>query len=194
MRTVEVRHFVVVLFSLLFVGAAAARARVYDVGWTFGDDGFGAYRLEALEPSMPSLVPFGRENPTLLLGVGKRYQVQVVNHTAYPLEVVAKGASAAQDRVLLSMGAGAGAFASDPEVNWQDDGQGTVRFTLTPRLFQAMEEGGRTPGYRCRTQAGAMRGDFAVMWDSPLGERIKQSPIVMDFEKAVAILPQPVRW
>ena len=126
--------------------------------------------------------------------MGKRYQVQVVNHTAYPLEVVAKGASAAQDRVLLSMGADEGAFASDPEVNWQDDGQGTVRFTLTPRLFKAMEEGGLTPGYRCRSQAGTMRGDFAVMWDSPIGERIKQSPIVIDFEKAVAILPPPVRW
>ena len=55
---------------------------------------------------MPSLVPFGRENPTLLLSVGKRYQVQVVNHTAYPLELVAKGASPARDRVLLSMGTG----------------------------------------------------------------------------------------
>lgn len=194
MRTVEVKHFGVVFFALLFVGSLSARARVYDVGWTFSDDGFAAYRLEALEPSSPNLVPFGRENPTLLLSVGKRYQVQVVNHRAYPLEVVAKGASAARDRVLLSMGTGAGAFASDPEVNWQDDGQGTVRFTLTARLFQAMEEGGLTPGYRCRSQAGTMRGDFAVTWDSPIGERIIQSPILIDFEKAVAKLDPPTRW
>jgi len=45
----------------MFPGLAAARGQPYDVGWVFGDDGFAAYRLEALEPSVPDLVPFGRE-------------------------------------------------------------------------------------------------------------------------------------
>jgi len=173
----------------LFPSSLAARGQPYDVGWTFGDDGFGAYRLEAAEPGIPELAVLDRDNPTLLLALGKRYQVRVVNHAVYPFEVIARGAWAVQDRVLLSMGSSAGAFASDPEVNWQDDGQGTVRFTLTARLFQAMEEGGLTAGYRSRSQAATMRGGFIVTWTPPLTERTARGPIVFALAKEATADP-----
>jgi hypothetical protein len=180
---VKVRQFGTLFLVLLFWGAPTARAQLCNGSWTFGDNGFGAYRLEAPEPSCVHLGTFGAENPTLLLEVGRRYQVRVVNYAAYPLEVIAKGASASRDKVLLSMGSGTGAFASDPEVNWHDDGQGVVRFTLTARLFKAMAEGGLTPGYRCRAQAATMRGDFAVTWTPPITERIAHAPIMVAFER-----------
>jgi hypothetical protein len=192
MRTARVWQFGVLFPVLVFAGATTARAQVCNGSWTFGDDGFGAYRLEAEEPCRVQLGTFGDANPTLLLEVGKRYHVRVVHHTDYPLEVIAKGASPAQDRVLLSMGSDAGAFASDPEVDWQDDGQGVVRFTLTGRLFRAMSEGGLSPGYRSRAQAGTMRGDFAVTWSPPFFEGIARAPIVIDFEKVAPGLVVPV--
>ncbi len=187
MRTATVRHFGSLFLVLLFPGLPAARAQfcegscepLCNGNWTFGDNGSEAYRLEAREPYCIHLGTFGGENPTLLLEMGKRYQVRVIHYTDYPLELIAKGASAASDKVLLSMGADAGVFAADPEVNWQDDGRGTVRFTLTARLFNAMAAGGLTPGYRCRAQAATMRGDFAVTWMPPITERIAHAPILM---------------
>lgn len=184
MRTERVRQFgvsfLVLSFLVLpFLGSPTAHAQVCNGSWTFGDDGFGAYRLEARPPCHVHLDAFGGANPTLLLDVGRRYEVRVVDYRSYPLELIAKGASAARDKVLLSMGSDTGEFAADPEVDWQDDGQGTVQFTLTPRLFLAMAEGGLTPGYRSRSRAATMRGDFVVTWTPPTGERIGHTPIVM---------------
>jgi hypothetical protein len=200
MRTVRVWHFGSLLLVLLFPGLAAAQvqscsgscAPLCNGNWTFGDDGSTAYRLETPEPYCVHLGTFGGENPTLLLEVGKRYQVRVVHYTDYPLEVIAKAVSASRDKVLLSMGSDAGTFAADPEVNWQDDGRGTIRFTLTPRLFEAMAEGGLTPGYRCRAQAATMRGNFAVTWMPPLTERIAHAPIMMASAKVTSGLVAPV--
>jgi hypothetical protein len=194
MRTATVRHFGSVLLVLLFPGWAAAQAQfcsescapLCNGNWTFGDNGYGAYRLEAPEPCRISLGTLGGDNPTLLLEVGKRYQVRVVHYTEYPLQVIAKGASDSRDRVLLSMGSDTGTFAADPQVNWQDDGRGTVRFTLTARLFEAMSEGGLTPGYRSRAQAATMRGDFAVTWMPPITERIAHAPIMMASARATS--------
>ncbi|MCL5280852.1 MAG: hypothetical protein M1376_13210 [Planctomycetes bacterium] len=194
MRTARVSHFGRFLLVLLFPGLAAAQAQfcsescapLRNGSWTFGDNGYGAYRLEAPQPYCVQLGTFRLDNPTLLLEVGKRYQVRVVHYTEYPLELIAKGASDARDTVLLSMGSDAGAFAADPEVNWQDDGRGTVRFTLTARLFGAMSEGGLTPGYRSRAQAATMRGDFAVTWMPPLTERIAHAPIMMASARATS--------
>ncbi len=199
MRTATVRHFSSFLLLLLFPGLAAAQAQscsescapLCNGSWTFGDNGYGAYRLEAPQPYCINLGTFSADNPTLLLEMGKRYQVRVVHYTDYPLEVIAKGASAGRDKVLLSMGSDTGTFAADREVNWQDDGRGTVRFTLTPRLFNAMEEGGLTPGYRCRAQAATMRGDFAVTWMPPITERMAHAPIMMASAKVTSGLVAP---
>jgi len=199
MRTATVRHFGSLFLVLLFPGLSAAHAQLCGTGceplcngnWTFGDNGSEAYRLETPEPYCINLGTFDRENPTLLLEMGKRYQVRVVHYTDYPLELIAKGASASTDKVLLSMGSDAGLFAADREVNWQDDGRGTVRFTLTPRLFDAMAEGGLTPGYRCRAQAATMRGDFAVTWMPPITERMAHAPILMASANGTSRLVAP---
>jgi hypothetical protein len=186
MRTATVRQVSSFFLLLLFPGVPTAQAQLCSGSWTFGDNGSTAYRLEAQEPCCIRIGTFGNENPTLLLEVGKRYQVRVLHYTDYPLELIAKGASATRDKVLLSMGSDAGAFAADPEVNWLDDGRGTVRFTLTARLFKAMAEGGLTPGYRSRAQAAAMRGDFAVTWTSPISERFAQAQIVVASAKGTS--------
>ncbi len=177
---IAVLQFASVSVVLLFLGSLAARAQPHDEAWTFADDGTLGYRLDAYHPVNIEINAFVRENPTLPLEVGKRYQFTVANYTLYPLEVIAKGASVARDQVLLAMGSSDTAFASDPEVNWQDQGQGVVQFTLTPRLYQAMMDVGGTPGYRCRTQAATMRGDFVVTSDSVLAQRLAHAPIAMN--------------
>lgn len=165
---------------LLFLGAPAVRAEPHDAAWIFADNGALGYRVDARNPVNLEIDLFVRENPTLPLELGKRYQLTVANYTAYPLEVIAKGASVAQDKVLLSMGSDEGAFASDPEVNWQDLGQGVVQFTVTNRLYNAMMDAGGTPGYRCRTQAATMRGEFVVKSNPLLGQRTAFRPIAMN--------------
>lgn len=175
---------------LLLLVPPAVLGQDYDVGWTFGNVGFSSYRLDALEPDDANLAPIGSEDPTLSLELGKRYQVTVTNYTFHPFEVLAKGSSASQDKVLLSM-EGAGPFESDPGVAWEDDGQGTVRFTLTTPLYQAMVEDGRNPGYRCQIHVGTMRGDFTVA-GLPIAERIGTSPVRVDLETVATGLTAPV--
>lgn len=172
-----VLQFAVVSVVLLLGVTPAARAQPQEKAWTFADEGFLGYRLDAYHPVDLEINAYVRANPTLPLEVGQRYQLTVVNYTLYPLEVIAKGPSVAQDRVLLAMGSNDTAFAADPEVNWQDLGQGVVRFTLTSRLYHAMLDSGGTPGYRCRTQADTMRGDFLVTSNSPLDARLAFAPI-----------------
>jgi len=190
---IAVLYLASVAVVLLFVGTSVSRGeglpnanfRVWgpephDAAWILADNGVLGYRVDARNPVNLEIDLFVRENPTLPLEMGKRYQLTVANYTAYPLEVIAKGASVAQDRVLLSMGSNEGAFASDPEVNWQDLGQGVVQFTLTDRLYHAMMDAGGTPGYRCRTQADTMRGNFAVKSNPFLVQRTALRPIAMN--------------
>ncbi len=68
--------------------------------------------------------------------------------------------------MLLSMAVN-GPFESDPDVDWIEHGQGRVSFTLTPSLHEAMQQGGRKPGYRCRNHRFTMRGDFTVTEPPP---------------------------
>jgi glucose/arabinose dehydrogenase len=176
---------------LCFLAFSSAPAQTHDVAWTFGDVGFSAYKLDAFEPAGAHLGAVGAQNPTLALELGRRYQVRVVNFGSHPLEIIAKAASASSDRVLLSMGATTGTFESDPDVRWEDPGQGIVRFTLTGELHQAMVADGRVPGYRCRPHASMMRGDFAVT-GLPIAERIAKSPIRVGLETVASGLAAPV--
>jgi hypothetical protein len=171
MATGSVLRFASVWVTLLLPGLPPREGQSCDAVWTLADDGFG-YRLDAFDPTCVRVSLYAAVNPTLPLEVGRRYQFHVINYAAYPLEVIAKGPSAAQDEVLLSMGSGPGTFESDPEVNWHDLGQGVVRFTLTAGLYEAMVDAGRTPGYRCRTQASTMRGDFIVAANPPVAQRL----------------------
>ena len=178
------------LATLVALNSAVATAQSFDVAWTFGNVGSSSYRLDAFEPDSADLGTLGSQDPTLPLELGKRYQVRVTNYTFHPFEIIAKASSPSQDKVLLSM-AIQGSFESDPAVNWEDNGQGTTRFTLTAALHQAMLEGGRTPGYRCRPHLFSMRGDFAIA-GLPIAERIAPSPIRIELEPVASGLTAPV--
>jgi len=175
---------------VLLLAPATAYTQSVDVAWTFGNVGSASYRLDTFSPSDIEFGTLGSQNPTLPLELGQRYEVEVTDYVVHPFEVLAKSTSPSQDRVLLSM-AVAGSFESDPAVRWEDDNRGTVRFTLTTQLYQAMLEGGRTPGYRCRPHLFTMRGDFTVA-GLPLGERIGPSPIQIDLQTVASGLTAPI--
>ena len=119
--------------------SGTVEATSHDVGWTFGNVSSSSYRLDASEPDDAGLgANLGAQDPTLTLQIGKRYQVAVTNFVPHPLEVLAKGASAGADTILLAQGPKTGPFESDPQVAWVDDGSGTVTFTLTSALHDAM--------------------------------------------------------
>ena len=161
-----------------------------DVSWTFGNVGSSSYRLDAFTPDNSNLGPIGGQNPTLVLELGKRYQVKITNASVHPFEVLAKGASAGQDKVLLSMGSPKGAFESDPDVAWNDSGS-TVQFTLTRALYDAMWETGRRPGYRCRPHLFQMRGDFEII-GLPIAAQIRPFATPIDIDTVAVGLIAPV--
>lgn len=141
-----------------------SEAASHDVSWTFGNVGSSSYRLDAFEPADAGLgANLGSQDPALTLQIGKRYQVTVTNFIPHPFEVLAKGSSVGLDRTLLAQGGRTGTFEPDPKVDWVDDGSGTVTFTLTSALHEAMMDSGRVPGYRCGVHIFSMRGDFNVL-------------------------------
>ena len=185
-RLTTIGYFVAIIVAF----SSAVHAQSHNVAWTFGNVGSSSYRLDAFEPSGIEFGTTGEQDPALPLELGKRYQVKVTNYTVHPFEVIAKASSPSQDGVLLSM-ASQGPLESDPEVYWEDDGRGTVRFTLTQSLYQAMTTEGRNPGYRCRPHLFTMRGDFAVS-GLPVAERIGPSPIQIDLQAIATGLTAPV--
>jgi glucose/arabinose dehydrogenase len=190
MEATRVKKWVYISLGLLAFAPVMACAQPADVAWTFGNVGLLSYRLDGFEPSGIDFGPLGAENPTLPLELGRRYQVRVTEYVVHPFEVIAKGASSSQDQVLLSMTI-QGPFESDPEVAWEDDKQGTVRFTLTLAFYQAMIEGGRVPGYRCRVHPATMRGDFTVT-GLPIAARIAPSPTRVNLQPVASGLAAPV--
>jgi len=161
MSRAKTRGITCVLFMTGLL-ATVATGQSPDLRWTFGNVGSSSYRLDSFSPTSVNFGSIGRQDPTLPLEVGKRYEITVVNGQVHPLEILAKGNSAGQDVVLLSMAAN-GPFESDAGVAWIEHGQGRVSFTLTPALHQAMQQGGRRPGYRCRSHPVDMRADFTVI-------------------------------
>ncbi|MHC4147249.1 MAG: PQQ-dependent sugar dehydrogenase [Planctomycetota bacterium] len=134
------------------------------MAWTFGNVGSASYRLDAFSPADAGLgASLGEQDPTLTVQIGKRYQVKVTNFVPHPFEVLAKGSSTGADTILLAQGSRTGPFESDPDVAWQDNGAGTVTFTLTAGLHEAMLASGRVPGYRCGAHIFTMRGNFNVL-------------------------------
>lgn len=181
-------HYFALLFVMFY--SVPTQAQIVDVAWTFGNIGSSSYRLNSFEPSDIDFGTIGGEDPTLPLELGKRYQVKVTNYIVHPFEIVAKAASPAQDNVLLSMTI-EGPFESDPQVNWEDDGQGTVRFTLTLPLYQAMTKNNLVPGYRCRPHLFSMRGDFLIS-GLPIAERISPSSVQIELETITSGLTAPI--
>jgi glucose/arabinose dehydrogenase len=196
------REFSIKLFismAVFLFTCRAVQASSHDVAWTFGNVGSSSYRLDAFEPADAGLqAALGSQDPTLTVELGKRYQVTVTNYGFHPFEVLAKASSPGSDIVLLSMSAN-GSFESDPLVNWVDDGSGTVTFTFTRDLLDAMNEPGHVPGYRCRPHAFSMRGDFNVLappapepLENPITEPIEKGDIKIELETVATGLTSPV--
>lgn len=141
------------------------------VSWTFDNQLSQSYILDSFEPNNVPLGQLGAEDPTLLLNLGQRYEVAVLNYAAHPFEVIAKDANSSGDTVLLSMASGVNpSWETDSRVGWTYDGQGTAAFTLTPKLYNAMTDSGKRPGYRCGIHVSTMRGDFDVCLESLEGD------------------------
>lgn len=133
------------------------------LSWTFDNITNQSYVLDSFEPNDTVFGTIGAEDPTLLLYLGKRYQVTVLDDVNHPLEIIAKGSGAGQDDVLLSMKTDVGVpFESDPNVAWADNGTGTIAFTLSEGLYNAMTVPEKRPGYRCGVHITSMRGDFDI--------------------------------
>lgn len=198
--SIELLVSMVVILSV----SGTIRASSHDVAWTFGNVGSSSYKLDSFEPGDAGLgASLGSQDPTLTVQVGKRYQVTVTNYIPHPFEVLAKGSSARSDIVLLSQGGSTGPFESDPEVDWVDNSAGTVTFTLTPGLYNAMMEPGHVPGYRCRVHLFTTRGNFNVLMplepkpepeplEDPIPEPIEKGVIQVDLETIVSGLTAPV--
>jgi hypothetical protein len=137
-------------------------APTYDLAWTFSNSGSTSYILDLFEPNDVPFAAVGAEDPDLLLNLDKRYQVTVTSFSTHPFEVIAKAATSGSDDVLLSMGAPDDPYESDPNVAWDDNGIGTVTFTLTSDLYDAMKVPNKKPGYRCGVHVSNMRGNFNI--------------------------------
>lgn len=178
------------------IASVSSSEPTYDVALTFGNVGNFSYRLDAFSPDEVELgASIGQENPTLTVRLGGRYQVTVTNYTVHPFQVLSKGPSVNADVPLLTMGPTTSSFESDPDVAWEDDGAGTVTFTLTLGLYNAMVESGRVPGYRCLLHTVTMRGDFNVLGLSladPIPETIDKGDINIELETVASGLTAPV--
>lgn len=150
------------LFLVLVILPSAALAQ--DGTWTFGAIGTSDYRLDAVSSTDIFAGALPANDPTLNLTIGKRYQATVA--AGHPLAILAKGASAAADTVLLVQGAATGTLEADAGINWVEAGS-TVTFTLTQTLANAMNVGG-IPGYRCNAHPSGMRGDFNIVTPPPV--------------------------
>lgn len=158
-------------FGIDNITAVLGLAPTYDVAWTFGNITDQSFVLDNFEPHDVVLGNIGAENPELLLHLNNRYQVTVSDPVGHPFEIIAKGSEPVEDYVLLSADPNnAGQLENDPDVAWDDNGTGTVTFTLTERLYRAMTASNRKPGYRCGLHASSMRGDFTVCSDTLMSD------------------------
>jgi len=169
-------------------------------GWTFsngGTLGIGGWMLDSYFPSTSGLGTVGPTlNPTLTLQIGKRYQIADPNFAAHPLEIIAKGSTFSSDVVLLSMKPlVTGSFENDTSVNWHDPCTGTVSFTLTQALYNAMTpDVNHVPGYRCGVHTSTMRGNFNVIQPltNPIAALIQRGTVKIELQTVASGLIAPV--
>lgn len=145
------------------ITAVLGPAPSYDTAWTFGNLADESYILERFEPNDIVLGDISAEDPTLLLHLGKRYQVTVSDPVSHPFELIVKSVNPLQDEVLLSSVPGqTGSLETNVGIEWFDNGEGTVAFTLTNELYEALTTRGKSPGYRCGSNPSSMRGDIDI--------------------------------
>ncbi|MBL7188922.1 MAG: DM13 domain-containing protein [Phycisphaerae bacterium] len=166
------------------ITAVLGSAPTYDVAWTFGNVGNEFYTLDRFEPSDIVFGDIDAENPTLLLHLGRRYQITVADPIGHPFELVAKHISPELDDVLLSaVPDQTGPFEGDPDVEWFDNESGTVAFTLTGRLYDALTVRGKRPGYRCGLHTSSMRGDIDICTVPITSDLSVECNVVHDYKR-----------
>jgi len=145
------------------ITAVLGPAPTYDVAWTFDNTENQSYILNSYEPNDIVLGDIDSENPTLLLSLGKRYQITVLDAVNHPFELIAKDTDSPMDNVLLSANPGTiGMYEREPDVAWIDNRIGTATFTLTDELYTAMMAQNKIPGYRCGIYVDNTRGNFDI--------------------------------
>jgi hypothetical protein len=184
--TIIGRHPEHILATIGFdnITAVLGPSPTYDVAFTFDNIENHSYILNTVEPNDILLGDFDIENPTLLLHLGNRYQVTVLDDVNHPFEIIAKDTNPEQDDILLSANPEmVGLFESDPEVAWFDNGLGTVTFTLTDELYNAMVASNKRAGYRSGLHPANIRGNLNIC-TAPIPSDINGDCIVdlNDFE------------
>ncbi len=117
--------------------------------------GSSAYDFTGVEPStFEEVVGTEDDNQSLSLETGVRYEIVNTASGSHPFELL--DISSGTDSVLLSQ-ASTAAFEDDDTVNWIEDGDEIIRFTLSETLATELS------GYRCRVHTASMRGDILVL-------------------------------
>jgi hypothetical protein len=162
MKTIEFSLSCLLIVALFCLFPASVLA-LSDAQFTVVNNGMTSWRLESYSPPEANIGLLATPNTTFNLVINKRYDINDPNFSVHPFQLIAKGATAAQDIILLSFGATVGTFESDPNVNWQDTGTSVVSFTLTHAMANAMSpDANHVPGYRCGVHTAAMRGNINI--------------------------------
>jgi hypothetical protein len=132
-------------------------AGVPAVRLTLSEQGEKDYLVTKVQPeSYAGMIVAGpKENPTLKLRPGWRYEVDNPDGATHPFQLIESGKDGSADVVLLSE-AGMGTLQSDATVGWYNQ-NGEVRFTVSDDLAKVLS------GYRCGYHTDAMRGSVNVM-------------------------------
>ena len=160
----------------------------------FDARGTQAYVLTHVSSKGIRIGLLGTDNPTLTLELDERYEVRVLDPAAHPFELIAQSAQASADTILLSMKPNEpGGLQEDPTVQWEErgeeSGEGSVTFTLSKRLWEALQGGeDQSPGYRCGNHGSSMRGRIRIC-TAPLLEDINRDCRI-DFSDLAAVMAQ----
>jgi hypothetical protein len=127
--------------------------------FTINAVGSSAYQWISARPSIyqSMISSTSANNPTITLRRGWRYQIVNNNQSAHPIEFIRRGATRAQDQLLLSPSGGS--LSSDPDIDWTaiDD---VSTFTVTGDLASGAAS---LDGYRCGVPAHEqMRGQIVL--------------------------------
>lgn len=119
---------------------------------TLSNVGSSSYDFVSAEPDRyGSDLGVGAQDPTITLLLHWRYEIVNQASTFHPFELIAAGATPATDSVVLSQSI-QGSMENDAAVDWFDDGDSTIGFTITEALSNTIN------GYRCAVHITNMRG------------------------------------
>ena len=119
-----------------------------DATIVFGNVGIDDYIIS--ETDNIEVTQVGATDPTIVLGVGQRYTFSVLLPTQHPIQL-----SDSNGEALLAMGSKDAPFESDEEVNFVDNSDGSISFTLTQNLAN------EAVSYRCQFHSD-MVGSFDI--------------------------------